>query len=307
MVAASCSRAGRRSPASRRVAPEVDPRRRSPRACASRPSTSGFPALIEQLVEEADAPGGGRERRPRPVLQPEVRDQARTLATRRGAIVFDVRRGRERALEPFRRMAGFVDAEEKRQGRGPRGASTSRSWSSTRSTACRGSSGAGSWLPRAAGRAAHGPPRDPRLHLALVLMARLRRAGGRRGESEHYPTLRPQVGASSCPPSSWARWLRRAAPAVPRRGPARVPVSPGPVISAARQLRDALRGVPSAAARRRRTSVASAATTRRARAALTQTRPTSFFGSGDPKKAAAAAQRGLRAVPRRAPGPRVRP
>jgi hypothetical protein len=71
-----------------------------------------IPSLIEQLVKEAD----GLVAEASDVLdrfyRQEVRDQLGTLAPSWG-FVLDVRGGRERALEPFRRMVGFVDEQDK--------------------------------------------------------------------------------------------------------------------------------------------------------------------------------------------------
>jgi hypothetical protein len=71
-----------------------------------------IPALVERLLEEADAlmadAGDVLER----FYQKEVRVPLSRLAPS-WAFVLDVRGGQERALEPFRRMSGFVDAAEK--------------------------------------------------------------------------------------------------------------------------------------------------------------------------------------------------
>ncbi len=71
-----------------------------------------IPALVEQLATEAD----GLMAEVPDVLdrfyQQEVRERL-ALPTPSWSYLFDVRAGRERALEPFRRMAVFVPAEEK--------------------------------------------------------------------------------------------------------------------------------------------------------------------------------------------------
>jgi hypothetical protein len=70
-----------------------------------------IPALIEHLVKER-MPSSPTRASPRAVLPGRGADAAR----RRGAVVVvsaDVRSGRERALEPFRRMSSFVDPAEK--------------------------------------------------------------------------------------------------------------------------------------------------------------------------------------------------
>jgi hypothetical protein len=71
-----------------------------------------IPALVEQLVAEAD----GLISETSDVLdrfyRTEVRDRLAKLAPSWGFLL-DVRGGRERALEPLRRMIGFADAEEK--------------------------------------------------------------------------------------------------------------------------------------------------------------------------------------------------
>jgi hypothetical protein len=71
-----------------------------------------IPFLIEQLVTEADglmADGSDVVDR---FYRQEVRDRLARLAPS-WAFLLDVRGGRERALEPFRRMAGFVDPQDK--------------------------------------------------------------------------------------------------------------------------------------------------------------------------------------------------
>jgi hypothetical protein len=71
-----------------------------------------IPSLVEQLTAEADelmADAGEVLDR---FYRQEVRDRLSVLAPSSGFLL-DVRSGRERALEPFRRMVGFVSAEEK--------------------------------------------------------------------------------------------------------------------------------------------------------------------------------------------------
>ena len=71
-----------------------------------------IPSLIEQLVKEADALVADASDVLDRFYRQEVRDQLGTLAPSWG-FVLDVRGGRERALEPFRRMVGFVDEQDK--------------------------------------------------------------------------------------------------------------------------------------------------------------------------------------------------
>jgi hypothetical protein len=71
-----------------------------------------IPALVEQLVAEADALMGETSDVLDRFYRTEVRDRLARLAPSWGFLL-DVRGGRERALEPFRRMVGFADAEEK--------------------------------------------------------------------------------------------------------------------------------------------------------------------------------------------------
>ena len=71
-----------------------------------------IPALVEGLCAEADALIGDTasdalDRFYRSEVRPQL------LLSPSWGYLFDVRSGRERALEPFRRMAQFVDAEEK--------------------------------------------------------------------------------------------------------------------------------------------------------------------------------------------------
>ncbi len=71
-----------------------------------------IPALAEHLMNEADALVANASE----ALERFYRSEVRTHLTRiepSWAFVLDVRAGRERALQPFRRMAGFVDLEEK--------------------------------------------------------------------------------------------------------------------------------------------------------------------------------------------------
>ncbi len=71
-----------------------------------------IPALIEGLVSEADALVGDASDTLESFYRRDVRPALETLRPS-WAFVLDVRAGRERALEPFRRIAPFVDAEEK--------------------------------------------------------------------------------------------------------------------------------------------------------------------------------------------------
>jgi hypothetical protein len=71
-----------------------------------------IPALVAGLVEEADALMKGTS----DVLDRFYRTEARPLLARlrpSAAFFLDVRGGRDRALEPFRRISQFVDAAEK--------------------------------------------------------------------------------------------------------------------------------------------------------------------------------------------------
>ena len=71
-----------------------------------------IPDLVEQLVTEADTLVADASDVLDRFYQQELRP---SLSTPRPSwsYVFDVRSGRERALEPFRQIAGYVDAEEK--------------------------------------------------------------------------------------------------------------------------------------------------------------------------------------------------
>jgi hypothetical protein len=71
-----------------------------------------IPALIEQLVKEADGLVADASDVLDRFYRQEVRDQLARLAPSWGFLL-DLRGGRERALEPFRLMAGFVDAQDK--------------------------------------------------------------------------------------------------------------------------------------------------------------------------------------------------
>jgi hypothetical protein len=71
-----------------------------------------IPALIEHLLKEADdLVANGSEVLDR-FYQTEVRARLATVEPS-WSYVFDVRTGRERALEPFRRMSSFVEPAEK--------------------------------------------------------------------------------------------------------------------------------------------------------------------------------------------------
>ena len=71
-----------------------------------------IPDLVDQLVAEADALVAEASDVLERFYQQDLRP---SLATPRPSwsYVFDVRAGRERALEPFRASAGYVAAEEK--------------------------------------------------------------------------------------------------------------------------------------------------------------------------------------------------
>ena len=73
-----------------------------------------IPALVEQLRGEADLLVQGAS----DVLERFYRNEVRaplSAAQRSWAFLLDVRGGRERALEPFRRVAQFVDGAEKQR------------------------------------------------------------------------------------------------------------------------------------------------------------------------------------------------
>ena len=71
-----------------------------------------IPFLIEELVKEADALVADASDVLDRFYRQEVRDRLARLAPSWGFLL-DVRGGRERALEPFRRMVSFVDAQDK--------------------------------------------------------------------------------------------------------------------------------------------------------------------------------------------------
>ncbi len=71
-----------------------------------------IPALVEQLVAEADGLMGETSDVLDRFYRTELRDRLAELAPSWGFLL-DVRGGRERALEPLRRMVGFAGAEEK--------------------------------------------------------------------------------------------------------------------------------------------------------------------------------------------------
>ena len=72
-----------------------------------------IPSLVEGLLDEADELDGRGEREPGGLLPAGGPGAACPGSIPRGPTCFDVRAGRDRALEPFRRMAQFVPAEEK--------------------------------------------------------------------------------------------------------------------------------------------------------------------------------------------------
>jgi hypothetical protein len=71
-----------------------------------------IPFLIEELVKEGDALVADASDVLDRFYRQEVRDRLGRLAPSWGFLL-DVRGGRERALEPFRRMVSFVDAQDK--------------------------------------------------------------------------------------------------------------------------------------------------------------------------------------------------
>ncbi len=71
-----------------------------------------IPGLLDELVAEADALMSDASDVVERFYRQEVRDHLSRLSPSWGFLL-DVRGGRERALEPFRRMVGFTDAEEK--------------------------------------------------------------------------------------------------------------------------------------------------------------------------------------------------
>jgi hypothetical protein len=71
-----------------------------------------IPGLVQQLVKEADTLMVDASDVLERFYRQEVRDPLGKLAPSSGYLL-DVRGGRERALEPFRRMAGFADADDK--------------------------------------------------------------------------------------------------------------------------------------------------------------------------------------------------
>jgi len=71
-----------------------------------------IPSLVERLLEEADALMADASDVLERFYQKDVRVSMSRLAPS-WVFVLDVRGGQERALEPFRRMTGFVDAAEK--------------------------------------------------------------------------------------------------------------------------------------------------------------------------------------------------
>jgi hypothetical protein len=71
-----------------------------------------IPALVEQLVAEADALVADASDVLDRFYQQEMRPNLSTLKPS-WSYVFDVRSGRERALEPFRQIGGYVGEEEK--------------------------------------------------------------------------------------------------------------------------------------------------------------------------------------------------
>jgi len=71
-----------------------------------------IPALIQKLVGEADKRCEGRSDVLRRFYQTEVREALATLAPSWGFLL-NVRSGRDQALEPFRRIATFLEAGER--------------------------------------------------------------------------------------------------------------------------------------------------------------------------------------------------
>jgi hypothetical protein len=71
-----------------------------------------IPALVDQLLGEADALMAETSDVLDRFYRTELRGRLATLAPSWGFLL-DVRGGRERALEPLRRMVGFAEAEEK--------------------------------------------------------------------------------------------------------------------------------------------------------------------------------------------------
>jgi uncharacterized membrane protein (UPF0136 family) len=71
-----------------------------------------IPGLVDQLVAEADVLMSDASDVLERFYRQEVRDRLEKVSPSWGFLL-DVRGGRERALEPFRRMVGFADAEEK--------------------------------------------------------------------------------------------------------------------------------------------------------------------------------------------------
>jgi hypothetical protein len=71
-----------------------------------------IPALVEHLLQEADALMANASEVLERFYLTEVRTRLATIEPS-WAYLLDVRAGRERALEPFRRMSSFVDPAEK--------------------------------------------------------------------------------------------------------------------------------------------------------------------------------------------------
>jgi hypothetical protein len=71
-----------------------------------------IPSLVEALLNEADELVEGASESLEGFYRRDVRERLSRLDPS-WAYVFDVRAGRDRALEPFRRMSEFVPAEEK--------------------------------------------------------------------------------------------------------------------------------------------------------------------------------------------------
>jgi hypothetical protein len=71
-----------------------------------------IPALVDHLLKEADAMVAGASDVLERFYQTEVRTRLAGIEPS-WAYLLDVRSGRERALEPFRRMSSFVDPAEK--------------------------------------------------------------------------------------------------------------------------------------------------------------------------------------------------
>ena len=123
------------------------------------------------------------------VLERFYRTEVRARAARRSqpswSYLLDVRGGRERALEPFRRMAPFVDAAEKEKVEDLMH-DLHREDGARRAVQPAGHPAPLAGAARAAGGLLMGLLVDPRLRLALVLMAR-KASWGTPALALHYP------------------------------------------------------------------------------------------------------------------------